>query len=270
MNVKAQVREFWEAAACGETYAVGSALRGQLEAQAAARYELEPYLRPFAGFTDGHRKAVLEIGVGMGADHLAWAQAQPRLLAGIDLTDRAVELTQARLDAAKLASTLAVADAERLPFPDERFDLIYSWGVLHHSPDTLKAFQEVYRVLRPAGVARLMIYHRLSLTVLMLWLRYGLLRGRPLTSLAAICAEYLESPGTKAYSKAAARGLCQQAGFRNCQIRIQLNHGDLLQGAVGARHQGALLAIAKTFWPRALIRLLFPFLGLYLLIEARK
>jgi SAM-dependent methyltransferase len=268
---KDAVHDFWNAASCGEEgYAIGADEVTRLEAQAQARYRLEPYIRPFARFEDARDKDVLEIGVGMGADHIEWARARPRSLAGVDLTERAIRFTQVRLAAAGLVSKLQAADAEKLPFADATFDLVYSWGVLHHSPDTAKAFREVGRVLRPGGVARIMIYHRWSLTGLMLWGRYGLLRGRPGISLTEIYSRYLESPGTKAYTRADAEALCLQAGLTSPVIRIQLNHGDLLEGAVGQRHGGTLLDAAKTLWPRRLLRRLAPFLGLYLLIEARK
>jgi SAM-dependent methyltransferase len=271
MEAKQAVHDFWNAASCGEEgYAIGADEVTRLEAQAQSRYRLEPYIRPFARFEDARNKDVLEIGVGMGADHIEWAKARPRSLAGVDLTERALRFTQARFAAAGLISKMRVADAENLPFEDGSFDLVYSWGVLHHSPDTAKAFREVGRVLRPGGVARIMIYHRWSLTGLMLWGRYGLLRGRPGISLTEIYSRHLESPGTKAYTRADAEALCLQAGLTAPVIRIQLNHGDLLEGAVGQRHGGTLLDAAKTLWPRRLLRRLAPFLGLYLLIEARR
>jgi hypothetical protein len=71
---KTDVRDFWEQASCGEVYASGDSLAAQLETQARIRYELEPYLAPFARFHEGRGKDVLEIGVGMGADHLEWAK----------------------------------------------------------------------------------------------------------------------------------------------------------------------------------------------------
>ena len=95
----------------------------------------------------GIRKDVLEIGVGMGADHLQGAQAGPRSLTGIDLTSKAVGLTRARLALSGASSRLLVSDAENLPFPAESFDLVDSWGVLHHSPRTDHAIAEVRRVL---------------------------------------------------------------------------------------------------------------------------
>jgi ubiquinone/menaquinone biosynthesis C-methylase UbiE len=268
---KQDVKDFWNRASCGEeAYALGKNEAEQLNAQARERYRLEPYLPPFANFPSGKGKTVLEVGVGMGADHLEWAKHGPKALYGVDLTPRAIAFTKARFKHAKLASTLQVADAEALPFKDGMFNLVYSWGVLHHSPDTPKAFAEVARVLKKGGTAKIMVYHTYSLTGLMLWARYGLLKGNPFLPLSEVYSRYLESPGTKAYTVGEAAHLCQQAGFANWTVRIQLNHGDLLEGEVGQRHKGGLLSMAKKLWPRGLIRNFLPFLGLYLLIEARK
>jgi ubiquinone/menaquinone biosynthesis C-methylase UbiE len=265
---KQRVREFWDQAPCGEVYARGDALPDRLEAQARARYQLEPYLPEFARFAEGRGQDVLELGVGMGADHLEWARSGPRSLTGIDLTPNAVAYTSQRLRLFGLASRLVVADAERLPFPGGAFDLVYSWGVIHHSPDTLAAALEIRRVLRPGGQARVMIYHRRSLVGYMLWLRYGLLAGRPRLGLRETYARYLESPGTKAYSREEARNLF--AGFSEVRVRTLLSHGDLLQGAVGQRHGSVLLTAAKALYPRWAVRRLLTHHGLYLLIEATK
>ena len=55
------------------------------------------------------------------------------------------------------------ADAENLPFTDALFDYVYSFGVMHHAPDTQRCVEEAYRVLRPGGQALIMLYHRHSL-----------------------------------------------------------------------------------------------------------
>src|SRR5215831_11807168 len=139
-EAKQAVHDFWQRASCGEeAYARGSSSRERLEAQARARYELEPYIRQFARFESGRGLDVLEVGVGMGADHLEWARHMPRSLSGIDLTERAIAHTATRLALYGLRSDLRVADAENLPFPAASFDLAYPWGVLHHSPDTPRA-----------------------------------------------------------------------------------------------------------------------------------
>jgi SAM-dependent methyltransferase len=266
-DLKAEVRGFWDAASCGEVYAEGLTSEQGFCNQAEARYRLEPYIRDFARFEEGSGQDVLEIGVGMGADHVEWARSGPRRLAGVDLTPRAVAWTSQRLAAYGFASELTEGDAERLPFPDDSFDIVYSWGVLHHSPDTPLAFREAHRVLRPGGTLRAMIYHRPSIVGLMLWARYGLAAGRPARSLTDIYARHLESPGTKGYTVTEARRLA--APFGACKIRSAVSFGDLLLGEVGQQHSSPGLAIAKRFWPRPLVRRL-PALGLLLLIEASK
>jgi SAM-dependent methyltransferase len=186
----------------------------------------------------------------------------------VDLTTRAVEHTRNRLSSWGLVSGLQVADAENLPFPADSFDIVYSWGVLHHSPDTPAAIREVHRVLRPGGIARVMIYHTRAIVGYLLWARYGLLRGHPSRSLADVYAEHLESPGTKAYSVDEARRMFSM--YRTVHPRVQLSFGDLLEGAVGQRHAGAALTLLKRVWPRWLVRRTLHNHGLCLLIEAVK
>jgi ubiquinone/menaquinone biosynthesis C-methylase UbiE len=224
-------------------------------------------IEEFADFASTAGKRVLEIGVGLGADHQRFAQAGANLT-GIDLTARAVAQTRRRLTLFGFDSSLSVGDAENLQFPPDTFDCVYSWGVLHHSPHTAKAISEVHRVLRPHGVAKIMIYHRWSLVGYMLWIRYALLRLRPWMRLTAVYARYLESPGTKAYSKADARRLF--AAFSTVDVRTCLTHGDLLESAAGQRHGGALLTLARAIWPRRLLRKYARSHGLFMLIRAVK
>jgi SAM-dependent methyltransferase len=265
---KELVRAFWDEASCGEVYADGREMRERLDRQSEARYELEPFIFDFARFNEGAGRDVIEIGTGMGADHLQWAQAKPRTLVGIDLTERAVHFTRERLALYGFKADVRVADAERLPFADNSFDIAYSWGVLHHSPDTARAVSEMRRVLRPGGRALVMIYHRASLVGAMLWLRYGLFRGRPLKSLRNIYSQYLESPGTKAYSISEGRTLFE--GFSRITTSIQLSAGDTLEGASGQRHQGIAIELARRIWPRGIIKKTLRRYGLFLLVEAVK
>lgn len=265
-----QVRDFWNRASCGEVYAGKGDDRERYAEVSRRRYQLEPYLKPFARFEDARDKDVLEIGVGMGSDHQCLAEARPRRLSGVDLTDRALEHTRARFELMGLSSDLRVGNAERLDFPDRTFDFVYSWGVIHHSPDTPQAAREILRVLKPGGLARVMIYHRRSPVGWMLWTRYALLRGKPWVGLDEIYARHLESPGTKAYDVAEAKAMF--AGAAEVRATVTPCLGDLLEGEVGQRHRGPLLAIAKALWPRWLIKLIARRcdFGLGLLIEVRK
>lgn len=265
-ELKDRVRTFWNAASCGEKLYLQGSDRAAFEAQRQARYSLEriPEFANFASFRD---KRTLEVGVGLGADHQSLAEAGADLC-GVDLTERAVEFTRARLGLFGLHSELQVADAERLPFADASFDAVYSWGVLHHTPNTAQACAEVMRVLRPGGSAKIMIYHKHSLIGLMLWLRYGLGTARPWRSLDYIYHHYLESPGTKAYTYAGARALFP--GACDFELRSPLGHADLLESAAGQRHGGLVLNLARRFWPRWAFRRFTPQAGLGLMISFRK
>ena len=266
---KRQVQDFWEQASCGEEAYLGEISAEGYRRQAATRYQLEPFILDFARFDQYRGKRVLEIGVGLGADHQKFAEAGA-VLAGTDLTHRAVAHTRRRFAALGLSSDLTVADAEGLPFADGAFDLVYSWGVLHHTPNTLGALVETHRILKPGGECRLMLYHKFSMVGFMLWLRYGLLMGRPGTSLDEVYSRYLESPGTKAYSRAGIRRILRNVGYDSVELTVHLSHGDLLSSAAGQRHQGPLLSLARRLWPRWAIRGLLPAYGLFMTIQAVK
>lgn len=121
---KNEVHDFWDKASCGEDLYLKSLDKAGYMAQMQKRYELEPFIENFAKFEKSTGKDVLEIGVGLGADHQRFAQAGARLT-GIDLTERAVEHTRHRLNLFDLKSNLQVADAEALSFADKSFDLVY-------------------------------------------------------------------------------------------------------------------------------------------------
>lgn len=267
-NEKMAVKDFWNENSCGEVlYLKGEDEMEAFKHQSSIRYQLEPYILTFADFLSAANKDVLEIGVGLGADHQKFAEAGARLT-GIDLTDKAIAHTKRRFSIFGLNSELNVVDAENLPFANESFDIVYSWGVIHHSPDTPKVVKEIFRVLKQGGEARIMIYHTKSIVGYMLWLRYGLLRLKPFITLSKIYDQYLESPGTKAYTVREAQQMFHQ--FSKVHISTTLTHADLLTSDAGQRHRGKLLLIAKKLFPRAIIKALLPGHGLFMMIKATK
>ncbi len=244
---KRKVYDFWNNSSCGEKLYLKESEKQSYNNQANSRYELEGHMIfPFAKFSEYRGLKVLEIGVGLGADHQKFAESGSELY-GIDLTERAVKHTSHRLLVFGLKSKITVGDAELLEFPDDFFDLVYSWGVLHHSPNTEKAISEVLRVLKPRGEAKIMIYHKWSIVGYMLWVRYALMSFKPWMKLENIYSLYLESPGTKAYSILAAKELF--SNFNDIEISTPLGHGDLLESNVGQRHKGLSLLFMKFFLP---------------------
>jgi ubiquinone/menaquinone biosynthesis C-methylase UbiE len=121
--------------------------------------------KPFSLFVDFDKlrdKRVLDVGIGSGIATQMFAEAGANVT-GVDLTEWAVETTRRRLAAFGLDGDVQQADAEQLPFADASFDLVFSWGVIHHSSDMDRALRELVRVTRPGGGVVLMVYHRRSL-----------------------------------------------------------------------------------------------------------
>src|SRR2546427_6149051 len=159
-TLKSRVRAFWEANPCGVKFAdVEPGSRLFYELVEAHRYTKEWHIPSAADFASAHGLRVLEIGCGLGTDGAQFAKAGADYT-GVDLTEAAVQLARRRFELDGLPGQFKTSDAENLSFPDESFDLVYSHGVLHHTPDTQRAVSEINRVLRPSGRAIVMLYHR--------------------------------------------------------------------------------------------------------------
>lgn len=227
---KRRAREQWSEDPCGATYAREAELgtREFFEEVERHRYkEYAPWMPAVMGFDRFKDARLLEIGCGMGTDLLQFARGGARCT-GVDLTPRSIEITRHRFALYRMTGDFMLADGEHLPFEDESFDVVYSNGVLHHTPDTERAVKEVRRVLRPGGIAKVMLYHRHSLNY---WgemiLHRGLLRGELLRGSSAqeIMSRYVEysehggRPLVKVYSRREARALF--ARFREVTVEVE-------------------------------------------------
>jgi ubiquinone/menaquinone biosynthesis C-methylase UbiE len=210
LSLTEEVRGFWETTPCGtDARIVGGAgplTKEWFELVETYRYAQEPMIHAVAQFTRHRGKHLLEVGVGAGTDHLQWARAGA-VCHGVDLTDAAIETTRARLALYGFESSLRRTNAEKLPFPDASFDLVYSWGVIHHAEQPERVIAEIRRVLKPGGQFIGMLYARRSLVALRFWLKYALLAGKPWRSAAEVLWNHMESKGTRAYTAGELRDL---------------------------------------------------------------
>jgi SAM-dependent methyltransferase len=262
-DLKARVREYWQAQACGTRFTERPKLtREYFDEIEAHRYAAEPEIFSFAQFTRHHGQAVLEIGVGAATDFIQWLRAGARAH-GIDLTDEAIDHARERAAVYGLTpADLRVGDCEALPYEDGSFDLVYSWGVLHHTPDTPRAVGEAVRVTRPGGSLKIMLYNRRSLTALWVWVRGALLKGRPWKSVKWALHHHLESVGTQAFTPAEMRRMVSAMPVTDVRIRTAITYYDKVEMS----RSGAVRFIARSLaWILGGDRV-----GWFMLIEMKK
>lgn len=158
-SLKERVQEYWNAHPCGTQFTDrpwGS--REFFDAVREDRYRRQPFMEEAVGFTRYPGRDLLEIGCGLGTDLFEFARHGARVT-GLDLTPAGAALARSRFRLDDMPGGFLVGDAENLPFGDATFDVVYSFGVLHHTPDTERSIREVRRVLRPGGKAVVMLYH---------------------------------------------------------------------------------------------------------------
>jgi len=159
---KSRIKAYWETRAPQTWYS--DKKPGSLEWFNEIEYKrfsvYYEYLPKVAEFEYHYGEDVLEIGVGVGTDLVQYAM-HGSVVSGIDLTENAIDVTKRNFELKGLKyKQLKTADAENLPFKDNSFDLVYSFGVLHHTPDTESAVKEIHRVLKEEGKTIVMLYSR--------------------------------------------------------------------------------------------------------------
>lgn len=232
-ELKSQVRDYWNEFSCDTQVAAAEKFsKDYFEQIERFRYRDQPFIHSFAQFTRYHGRRVLEVGFGAGTDFIQWLRAGTRAT-GVDLTPEALANLSHRIEVYGLPAPeqIMVADAEKLPFPNDSFDLGYSFGVLHHSPDTEKAIAELVRVTRPGGEIKIMVYNRHSVYTFNQWVKHGLLRGKPFQSLATILWNHMESVGTKGYTRGELRAILAKLPLQAITVRTELTSGDLLSAS---------------------------------------
>ncbi len=237
-------------------------------------------------------KKVLEIGSG-GGSHSCIFKKRGADVTAIDITPERVVSTKLKLELLEgIPSRAMQADAENLPFPDDYFDIVYSNGVIHHSPDTERCVSEIYRVLKPDGLAVIMLYSRISSAYLFNILPRGVFTGEifrwPEAEWVGRLTEgkpkfgNTRNPYTRVYTKKAMLRLFRQfdvTGLRKWSFQFdnfcipkltQLRQ--IVLSAIGfSPHRGGILAYGTPFVPETQAeRFIGDFLGFCWTITARK
>ncbi|MCC7166527.1 MAG: methyltransferase domain-containing protein [Rhodospirillales bacterium] len=158
------VRAYWDRRPCNirhSTKEVGS--RDYFDEVEARKYFVEPHIPGFADFARWTNRSVLEIGCGIGTDAVNFARAGAAYTA-LELSAASLALARRRFEIYGLEGRFLEGSAENFAarLDGQRFDLVYSFGVLHHTPDPRAAIREIRKVVKPDGELRLMLYARQS------------------------------------------------------------------------------------------------------------
>jgi SAM-dependent methyltransferase len=157
------VQRYWDARPCNlrhSTAEVGS--RQYFDEIEARKYFVEPHIPAFAEFATWKGRKVLEIGCGLGTDSINFARAGADLTI-LELSQASIDLCKKRFDVMGLKATFYQGDAERLPdiVPPQHFDLVYSFGVIHHTPRPEQVIAHIRdHYMGPTSELRLMLYSK--------------------------------------------------------------------------------------------------------------
>jgi 2-polyprenyl-3-methyl-5-hydroxy-6-metoxy-1,4-benzoquinol methylase len=220
-----QVREYWNARPCNIRHSpkpVGT--REYFDEVEARKYFVEHHIPGFADFECWRGKKVLEIGCGIGTDTINFARHGAQVTA-VDLTEKSLEVARQRARVFGLEDRIRFvqANAEQLSdfVPPEQYDLVYSFGVIHHTPRPGRVMEELRKYTGPGSTIKIMVYNRWSWKVLWILFVYG--KGQ-FWKLDRLIADYSEAqtgcPVTYSYSRRSGRRFLEEHGFRATDVLV--------------------------------------------------
>lgn len=167
-----KVRDYWNRQPCNIRHSlqpVGT--KGYFNEVEWRKYFVEPHILNFAQFERWNRKKVLEVGCGIGTDAVNFARAGADLTV-VELSEKSLAITKQRFDVFELKATFYHGNAEELSsfVPVEPYDLIYSFGVIHHTPHPERILEEMKKYSNSNTEIRIMLYAKWSWKNLLIFL----------------------------------------------------------------------------------------------------
>ncbi len=217
----AAVRDFWDSRPCNLRHSpLPVATREYFDEVEARKYLVEPHIPAFADFARWRGKKVLEIGCGLGTDTINFARAGAQVTA-VDLSASSLALARQRAKVFGVDIRFYQANAEELTkvVPVERYDLVYTFGVIHHTPQPRRAIAQLSNYLDRDSLLKFMVYHRHSWKVAWLLLKFGKGAFWRLDDLIARHSEAQTGcPVTYTYSRRSVKNLL--AGFQILSMQV--------------------------------------------------
>ena len=219
------VQNYWNARPCNIRHSVKPVGSEEYFNEVEWRkYFVESHIPGFAEFERWRGKRVLEIGCGIGTDTMNFARHGASVTA-VDLSEKSLEIARQRAEVFGLQDHISFirANAEELSsfVPVEPYDLIYSFGVIHHTPHPGRVLDQVRNYVKPGSTVKIMVYNRWSWKVLWILFAYG--KGR-FWQINKLIADYSEAqtgcPVTYSYSRREGRRWLDRHGFRVTRVNV--------------------------------------------------
>ena len=219
------VRDYWDARPCNIRHSskpVGT--KEYFDEVEARKYFVEPHIPRFAQFERWRGKKVLEIGCGIGTDTISFARHGAHVTA-VELSEKSLEIARQRAEVYGLQDRIrfCLGNAEELTtfVPVEPYDLIYSFGVIHHTPNPERAVEQMRHYVQPGSTVKVMVYHRYAWKVLWILLTYG--KGQ-FWRLAELVASHSEAqtgcPITYTFTRRQVHDLLERHGLRVTEMWV--------------------------------------------------
>jgi 2-polyprenyl-3-methyl-5-hydroxy-6-metoxy-1,4-benzoquinol methylase len=214
-----EVREYWNRRPCNIRHSpkpVGS--KEYFDEVEARKYFVEPHIPGFAQFERWRGKRVLEIGCGIGTDTINFARQGAEITVA-ELSDESIRVAEQRAAVFGLSDQISFhnGNAEMLTsfVPVQPHELVYSFGVIHHSPHPERILEQARTYAVPGTTLKVMVYNRRSWKVFWMVLKYGKGDFRKTRKLIAEHSEaQFGSPVTYAYTKRELTKMLGRHGFR--------------------------------------------------------
>lgn len=165
MKEKLEAQRLWNANPCGTGEYPADMEYGSIEffdEVRRSRYEIsDTWIKETIDFSTVAGKKLLEIGHGIGTDLLTFCEEGAQVY-GIDISEEHHRLAKLNFYLHRKDSVLKLCDSADIDFPSNYFDVVYTLGALHHTPDTVRCISEAYRVLKSGGQLILCLYHTYS------------------------------------------------------------------------------------------------------------
>jgi 2-polyprenyl-3-methyl-5-hydroxy-6-metoxy-1,4-benzoquinol methylase len=218
-----QVQNYWDRRPCNIRHSARpTGTREYFDEVERRKYFVEPHIPRFAEFPRWRNKRVLEIGCGIGTDTLNFARHGAQVTA-VDLSEKSLEMARKRAEVYGLADCIRFyhgsGEALTSVLPAEHYDLVYSFGVIHHTPHPDRVLEQIRNYVGPGSTVKIMVYHRYSWKVFWILMTYGKCRFWQLAEMVARHSEAETGcPVTYTYTKSELRGLLERRGFRVTQM----------------------------------------------------